>query len=354
MRRVYFFFFAFAMFYTSCSEPPVSESQSAIQTVVTGNALLDSGYWDPLFKYEDQLCQHLRCMTQTRDGALWFGTNIYGLIRYKNDTLKYFNDADGFSGGRLNGLHEDDVGNLWINTAEGLWKYDGDQFERFTNGEDYDQNELWGMKVVDDEFWLNTSAGISIFDGENYRELQIGKASVADTNTVISYDRVNCMMQDRDGVWWFGRDGFGITKWDGEEESYLTTKDGLPGNVISSLFQDSFGDVWVGTAFNGIVKLTDEGIFTQAEMIGLEGEEVGGFYTDRNGDLWLTSEHHGIYKYDGKTFTNYHEKQGLTTGGVICFMEDHHNRFWIGGWQGLYRFEGDSIVRVGRNGPWPR
>ena len=81
-------------------------------------------------------------------------------------------------------------------------------------------------------------------------------------------------------------------------------------------------------------------------------EDAYGFYEDKNGDLWFAMEHQGVYKYDGNTFTNYDKKDGLQTGGVICIYEDRENRFWLGGWLGLFRFDGEQFFPVTKDGPW--
>ena len=55
---------------------------------------------------------------------------------------------------------------------------------------------------------------------------------------------------------------------------------------------------------------------------------------------------------DGKTFTNFGEAQGLSTNAIQCTYQDRSGRLWLGGWQGLFRYDGDTIIRVGKDGPW--
>ncbi len=59
-----------------------------------------------------------------------------------------------------------------------------------------------------------------------------------------------------------------------------------------------------------------------------------------------------MYRYDGTTFKNYHEAQGLTTNAVQCIYQDRKGRIWLGGWQGLFRLDGETVVAVGKDGPW--
>ena len=32
--------------------------------------------------------------------------------------------------------------------------------------------------------------------------------------------------------------------------------------------------------------------------------------------------------------------------------QDRSGRLWRGGWQGLFRYDGETIIRVGKDGPW--
>lgn len=313
---------------------------------------------DPLFEIEGQLCQHLRVIYQDKRGDLWFGTNVYGIMRYNGDTLAYFNDEHGFADGRVTGILEDDTGILWIGSSGGLTKYDGESFTKFTEEDGLINHEIWSL-IIDSQglFWIGTMEGISRFNGETFTGFEFPKAMVQDTNTILSYDRVSTILEDSRGTLWFGTDGFGITRYDpsanGESAfTHFTKATGLPDNNIADIYEDKSGNIWIGTMFGGISRY--DGIsFQNLNQDGIiAGTEGYGFYEDKNGDLWFAVEHQGVYKYDGKTFTNYYKKDGLLTGGVISIYEDREDRFWLGGWLGLFRFDGDKFFPVTKDGPW--
>ncbi|AVP98555.1 hypothetical protein C7S18_15780 [Ahniella affigens] len=73
---------------------------------------------------------------------------------------------------------------------------------------------------------------------------------------------------------------------------------------------------------------------------------------DRAGDIWFPIENAGLYRFNGKTFQNYGEAEGLTTNAVQDTYQDRDGRLWFGGWRGLFRLTGETIVPVTRNGPW--
>ena len=84
----------------------------------------------------------------------------------------------------------------------------------------------------------------------------------------------------------------------------------------------------------------------------MNGTEAWDLYEDPAGNIWFPIENSGVYRYNGKTFTNFGEAQGLTTNAIQCTYQDRTGRLWLGGWQGLFRYDGETIISVGKDGPW--
>lgn len=341
---------------TSCQWKPQNDSPQ--QTDKAGQQ--DSEWVDPLFEIEGQLCQHLRVIYQDRQGDLWFGTNVYGLIRYNGDTLEYFDRKNGLNFGRVTGILEDDTGHMWIGTSSGLVKWDGKIFTFFDEKDGLINHEIWSLtRDSNGLFWIGHMEGVSQFDGKAFSTFEFPKARVADTNSILSYDRVSSILEDRNGRFWFGTDGFGIARYDpfalqNDQEAFthFTKANGLPDNNIADIFEDRNGDIWIGTMYGGVSRYDGKNFHNLNQDGTLRGTEAYGFYEDRQGNLWFAVEHKGVYRYDGEAFTNYNKQHGLRTGGVICIYEDRDNRFWVGGWLGLFRFDGERFFPVTKNGPW--
>ncbi len=348
-----------------------------------------NSFWvDPLFFIEGQLAAWIRNIYQDRSGNLWFATNHYGIMRYSNDTLVYFDEEDGVGGGRVTGIVEDAYGKVWFGTYYGLTRFDPQHpasgisaFVNYPNATKRSPNDIWSV-IIDTKgnIWLGTLKGVVQFDGESFTSFPLPKARVSDTTTILSYDRISCILEDKNGILWFGTDGFGICRYDpaadaaGQEPfSHLTTEDGLCDNNVADLLEDSEGNIWIGTMFGGLCRYkgspaSDQGSrFTNfTRDVVIEGDEVYGLYEDKLGRIWFAAENQGVYHYDpwkkhsGKdAFTKFNEADGLKTGGIICFYEDREGRFWLGGWGGLFRYvsspnqsEGGSFISVTKEGPW--
>lgn len=337
----------------------VRESDSNVEAAP---ALRDQAPMDHLFFLEGQLCAWVRNIFQDTRGNLWFATNHYGVMRYDGDTLMYFTANEGLGYGRVTEIAEDKGGNIWFGTAEGLTKYDGKSFTNFPLKKGPFYNDIWSITIdYNGLFWIGTLDGVFQFDGEKFTPFPIPKAEVSDTSSILSYDRVVCIAIDKKGALWFGTDGFGICRYNpsaaqkGEMAfSHFTTKDGLCDNNILDIMEDAAGNIWIGTMFGGISRF-DGTAFTNFTKDGvISGEEAGGFFEDSGGNIWFAAENHGVYRYDGRAFTHFYEEAGLQTNGILSIFEDKESRFWLGGWGGLFRYDGASFIPVTKQGPWAK
>ena len=360
-NRPIYFILIFLISITSCNgQENKNLRPKKVEASTTDSSSLATSWVDPLFFIEGQLCQHVRKIFQDRKGNIWFGTNVYGLMRYDGDSLEYFDKNNGHDYSRITGFAEDPAGNMWFSCYQGLIKYDGNSFTNFTEKDGLLNNEIWSF-IIDSKgiFWIGTNDGISRFDGKTFTTFPLPKAPVKEPNTVYSADRITSIAEDKNSNLWFGTDGFGLCKYDGKTITHFTTEDGLPDNAIYELMADSKGNLWIGTFYGGVSKFDGEK-FTNFTKDGLvEGVEVSGFFEEDNGDIWFAAENHGVYRFNassagkqGELFTHFFKEDGLQTNGILNIFKDKEGRFWFGGWGGLFRYVEKSFVSVTKSGPW--
>ncbi|BDS12808.1 ligand-binding sensor domain-containing protein [Aureispira anguillae] len=321
-------------------------------TPTTLNPSITTEIKDPLFFMEGQLCQHLRKIFQDSKGNLWFGTNVYDLMRYNGETLKYITKKEGFSGGRVTGIMEDKAGNLWFATGGGLNKYDGKSFTVFTEEHGLPNSEIWSLWIDSDGMiWIGHNEGLSRFDGNEFKNIAVPKPAVKEANVIYSPDRITGIIEDKEGNLWLGTDGFGICRYNGKTFTHFTTEKGLCDNTIYELMLDRKGNIWIGTFFGGVSKYDGKKFTNYTKDKIVNGVEVSGFFEDNNGDVWFGVENNGVYRYDGNSFSHYYKKEGLDAL-ILSIYRDKENRFWFGGWGGLFRYDEGSFRPVTKDGPW--
>ena len=63
----------------------------------------------------------------------------------------------------------------------------------------------------------------------------------------LADDWVDSILEDREGVLWFGTKGGGVSRYDGLVFQALSRKDGLAHDAVRKVLQDQNGDVWIAT-----------------------------------------------------------------------------------------------------------
>lgn len=158
------------------------------------------------------------CILKDKKGNVWFGTQAEGVCRYDGQTLTWFKEK-GLAGPAVLGLFEDSKGNLWFgNNGAGLFRYDGKTLTNFTA-----------------EKGLNNA---------DFRATgEPGEGTLA---------RVYSINEDNTGNLWIGTVDAGVWKYDGENLTQFTTKDGLTSNAVNTIYKDNNGVLWFGTDGDGI------------------------------------------------------------------------------------------------------
>ncbi|MFT5983749.1 MAG: ligand-binding sensor domain-containing protein [Ulvibacter sp.] len=265
-----FFLVFLLVFVTSCSgqDKPSSlkENQPITETLPFANTMI----WK--LDSSPQIAEYVVEIFEDKKGNLWFGTMGKGAARYDGDTLTYISPKDGLSGITVASITEDHLGNIWFGTHGGASKYDGETFTNF--GSEEGLHGL-GCKILVDgngNVWAGTNDGVFRYDGTSFSKFNIPNPVIENPSHSWVAGKVWSLIEDEKGNIWFGRDGYGACKFDGESFTHFTKKDGLCSNNVNSIIEDRKGNIW----FTSIPSSTPEDI--------KEG---------------------GVSLYDGTTFTNY-------------------------------------------------
>src|SRR5579885_2690111 len=130
------------------------------------------------------------------------------------------------------------------------------------------------------------------------------------------------------------------------------SSDGLPEDFAQALAQTPDGYLWIGTS-GGLVRF--DGIrftvFSSQTDPAFHDDSVYSLLVARDGTLWAGTEGGGLIRYRDGAFRSYGPHEGLANGFVRVIFEDRSGVLWAGTDDGLYRLQGESLVRVdGRNG----
>ncbi len=246
-------------------------------------------------------------------GTLWFGTYRSGLNRFDRGTgiFKSYRhrsaDPNSISSDIIFRLFIDHRGRFWIETGEGLDRFDPntEHFTRYSAGFD------------------NSSA-------------------------------FRAIAEDQQGTLWLGTYDDGVYRFDPDKRQSRAykydpnTPGSLSSNHVNATYVDTSGTVWIGTQ-RGLNRFSGGNSFTAYfRSDGLADNDVRGILEDAAGNLWI-STNNGLSKFNPatKTFSNYHGEDGLA-GSEFNFwgvpFRSAHGELFFPGVEGLTALSPENVI----------
>jgi signal transduction histidine kinase/ligand-binding sensor domain-containing protein/CheY-like chemotaxis protein len=213
--------------------------------------------------------RNISCLTQDKQGYIWFGTNN-GVYRFDGYTVKeYRRDAHNLNSlihNNVNCIYAGKDGFIWIGTWGGLTKFDPTMqiFTHFKhdpkNLKSISNNDIRAIEEdKDGNLWVGTFGGginrlrktTNVFDSYQYS---------AKKQNAISSNYINVIRRDVNGNLWIGTRR-GINKLDPRKliftpfQNIDSKNEGQQWANVSSILEDSKGNIWFGTIGGGLFKL---------------------------------------------------------------------------------------------------
>jgi ligand-binding sensor domain-containing protein len=294
---------------------------------------------------------------------LWFGTLEKGVAKYDGNKLTYLTREDGLPSNRVTRVIEDDSSNLWFGTGAGISKFDGKSFTNYSE-KDGLCSDMVSNLFIDSKgnFWIGTWGGVCQFDGAQFKTFPIPYPKVETKINPDTKDWITSIAEDSEGNIWFGRDGYGASKFNGKSFVHFTTKEGLNSNNVQSIVPDNEGNIWIGTRVaerdnadtekrfgqGGLNKYDGEKFIHFPETKGLSENDVYEICKDLSNDLWFSTRSNGVYKLEKEQFVNYE-----VPTSTMSFLKDTEGNIWLGCAGGLYKIDKNGDVKnVTTIGPW--
>ncbi len=185
-----------------------------------------------------------------KKNEVWVAS-LGGLGRYDSvkDNFKWYTREHGLSSQYISCIEFDDDGNLWCGTTNGLNSFDGKTFKTYQLNDTQEGRGIRSLHYFSKLKTLFASSDQGLFTLSNG---QIKKAELPElANTPIISMNVY-----KDSVLLLGSMGSGILVYDPvhQNKKVISSKDGLPSNLIYFVAPERENLVWVGTE-QGITRL---------------------------------------------------------------------------------------------------
>ena len=290
----------------------------------------------------------------------------------------WWKEREGLPGGAIYGITQTDDGYLWLATAGGLMRFDGQRFVRWTpfGQPDAIDSAVGALtKNRDGSLWVGLNNG-------RVARIADGKPTYApDASTT---GNVRGLRQAADGSLWVFHEPLGLRRL--ANGLWHTFQDDPLASRIRTVWQDSKQRIWIASASGAAVWDDARGRFELAGARGKEvfvlGEDPEGrivavspqsfeivegpssgstfnfpqrifpvaMHVDRTGHAWVGTIGAGLYRValrgnDG-AIQQFTKLEGLTSDVVLSIFEDREGNIWVAGSNGLNRFRERKVQSV--------
>jgi len=182
------------------------------------------------------------------DRSVWVGTSERGF---------YVNRGSGFVNTlmepfkTINVIEEDNSGNIWIGTENGIIRWNGSSYTYFSLNDGLPDNRISAIRRDSKKrLWIGTRGGRNVawFDNKGFHSLSL----LNGRDTCI----VNDIFEDRRGHIWFATTNDGLICYNGIVPRSYEVNNGFPENTIRTIGEDGQGNLWFGLESKGVVRFT--------------------------------------------------------------------------------------------------
>lgn len=310
------------------------------------------------------------------NGDLWIGY-IVGLAYLSKGRARFFNRGNGGPDGTLYN-HDDFVrgpdGVMWIGTSLGLWRFNGDRWERIAKDRGY-PGQPPDTLFVDGKGTLWIASGKSIFflqkgskifqavpvnigpvykfaeapNGklwmatEEARPVPLGDHLLPSDNVSLPVE-AHGLLFDGEGGLWLGSFDSGIRRAMNPEGiqghasavAAFTAKNGLTDNATSAVFQDRERNIWV-TTLGGLDR------FRRSTLTPISTPDFSRYATylvpGNRGDVWEFHDGQTFHIVDSRAEVIHSDEEQ----NIQCAFRNAAGEVW--------RISGKSIIRFGPGKP---
>jgi ligand-binding sensor domain-containing protein/signal transduction histidine kinase len=286
---------------------------------------------------------YARTLCDDGQGGLWIASCENQLVRWQNDQFTVPSTNWSLTGTSVRGVADDRTGEVWVGMDGELAVWRDGVF-----------HGVWGVKQEEGfrAEWLAASRAGGCWVVANGRIRRFhGTGWVQDLGAYGWTNRVvYSVHEDLHGQVWVATMGDGLFRY-GTNGTVLrlTTRDGLPTDLIRCVTEDHEGNIWVGTEGGGLCRLKPALFQTYTRGQGLSSDQIQPVHEDEEGALWIGTNGDGLDRVKGDEVEWFGLGQGLANGHVWSVLRDRRGVVWVGTWDGLFRGERGQFVRASDN-----
>lgn len=280
--------------------------------------------------------------------------------------FRNYGTAQGLADLTVTALAQDDVGFIWVGTQDGLYRFDGQRFDRFGCDDGLPSSYVHAVHFCrDGALWVGTNLGLALRVGDRFVAYgpekgllaesipPQGIASSPDGMLVVATvhglsvmkgnefvpvhsqplpGRPTAVLAAGGGVIWFGDASGRVGRIAGGELEVWGAESGLPSERVDGLLLDGNGSgLWARTANHLLVRHSPDRPFVDLSDGVPPSSYFGSLALDSAGGLWVPTDFGIAHLARGaKKCSVVGREGGLTASAVNAFLQDREGLLWCG------------------------
>ena len=292
------------------------------------------------------LSQHLKPpqILRDREGALWIATPDRGLVHIHQGKTDVFSEADALSGDTVTGLLEDQEGDVWAVTMNGI-----DRFREYAVPNISIKQGLSNTNSVaivgakDGSVWVATYNGLNRWKDGRISVVD-GIRSTQDPNRTPKGAPYSLFEDSQRRIWISTVQEFGYL----ENNRFVAVRD-VHGGRITSMAEGSSGHLWLAKEEDGLLHLFQGRVVEKFPWTTLGHNDDGRVVLadPSHHGIWLGFSAGGIsYFADGAIRKSYSVAEGLGAGRVNGLRFGPRGALWAATENGLSRIKDDHVTTL--------
>lgn len=206
-------------------------------------------------------------------------------------------------------------------------------------------NEISTNKASEDSKKINSNIEEQIFSFPQSENKN------SQTDELISLF-VRRIFEDSKGNLWFGTNGDGVARYNGDKLEYFDISNGFNAQAVRGIVEDKNNQIWFATN-TGLIGYNGTNFKQYTETDGLIGNDMWSIYIDLNNTLWLGTIN-GVSQFNGTTFKTFElpettpdYNRGVTSSKIVhAIMQDSKNQMWFATNNGAYIYDGKTLKNL--------
>ncbi len=247
---------------------------------------------------------NVQSIARDDQGGLWFATGALGALFWNSNNVRNF---------QIGPLHDawevlvDSHQRIWAGSSdEGLFQFQAGKFVPADGAQILGPQIFSLFEDQDGQLWAGSQNGLGNFDGQKWTLLT--------THDGLSGNSVRAVAEEARGGLWIGTESQGLDLYQRGKFSYYRAGAGsLPGDDISCLAAGSDGTLWVGTFAHGLARFADGKWQSFSTRDGLASDSIS-YILDEGDILWIGSNF-GLMRIAKKSFDDFAAGK---SGFIVC------------------------------------